>query len=314
MSAQGGLLALNLIWGFTLSLIQPILSPAIAHRVMLLCMYIRWFHSLLVQGGYIVPELSLEPYLMPPSFTLLQCHWLPRVGYLRIISRDKNSWESHLLESVPGKASRRVTEGTEKEESQARVRNQAKSQLAQLWPTFAGEVWEVPPLGQGSWGIDTPVFISIGKGLPQRIPFPELVALGTCRQSEFWQPEGSFPIERHLLLLGGKANQRLMNLNRYRQSGDSTCDTGSLFLKHSLKASWDLIKVCPTLDLSAPGPLHRCLLYLKRVLASFLPPSVSYKWRWSCTCLKEALQCPVLSFSALITVSHGLLVSYLSPQ
>lgn len=154
MSAQGGLLALNLIWGFTLSLIQPILSLAIAHRVMLLCMYIRWFHSLLVQGGYIVPELSLEPYLMPPSFTLLQCHWLPRVGYLRIISRDKNSWESHLLESVPGKASRRVTEWDRKRREPSEGEKSSKVPISTTLAHFCRGGLGGAPIGTkelGNW-------------------------------------------------------------------------------------------------------------------------------------------------------------------
>lgn len=121
-----------------------------------------------------MPDLSLEPCLIPSSsFILLQCHWLPRVG----IPWNHLQGREFLRVSFMRKCSRKSQEesgggGTEKEENPARLRNRAKSQLAQLQLISAGKVWEVPPSGKGVGELIPQLLFSIAKGLPQRMSTP----------------------------------------------------------------------------------------------------------------------------------------------
>lgn len=155
-----------------------------------------------IPGSYTGPELSLEPYLMSPSsFILLQCHWVPRVGHLKIISRDKNSYESHQLENVPGKARRIVTEWDKKRRKPRQSEKSSKIPTNTILAHFCEGGLGVSPLEQGSWGIYIPAPITIGQGLPGRL------SISTMCSSWDLQAVNS-PIERQVLLSGGKANQR----------------------------------------------------------------------------------------------------------
>ena len=135
------------------------------------------------------------------------------------------------------------------------------------------------PIGKGVGELIPPLSSILLKGCPRQCPLPGLIALGTFRKSEFWRSEGSPLRERQLLPLGRKALQRLMTPDGQKQRADGTWDTGFC----PWNSPWRRLEAhpgLPTLDRSAPGPLHCCLLFPKRASASLLPPPISCKWRW----------------------------------
>lgn len=140
--------------------------------------------------------LSLEPYLIPPSsLAMLQCYWLPETENLRIISRDNNLCENHLLKSLPRKSSRRVRKWQqERKKKQARVRYQSSSEdnSSSFLQGMGVGVWGDDPIrAKELWNVYSFTHQSLVKGCPGAWAFLELPIRGTRLQSEFWQPEAA---------------------------------------------------------------------------------------------------------------------------
>ena len=135
--------------------------------------------------------------------------------------------------------------GTEKEENPARVRNWAKSHLAQLQLISAEKVWEVPPSDKGVGELIPPLLSVLLKGCPRECPLPGLIALGTFRQSEFWWSEGRRS-DREAAAATGRESTPKTDASTWTEA--ACCQHLSywiLSLKLSMKASWGFIQVCP---------------------------------------------------------------------
>lgn len=118
---------------------------------------------------------------------------------------------------------------------------------------------------------------SLGKGFLEGYTFQKLLTLRTCRQSEFWHPEGNSPTRQFRCChWEGKIPDANKSEGIWAEPWRCLLHWTSV-LKHSMEVSWGLIKVSSPVKLSPFGPLHRCLLFLNMVSDSFSLPSQSCK-------------------------------------